>query len=316
MPDTRVSPRRNVLVLGASGFIGSRLVAALDASPTLRPIAASRHGNSPLDATNPAAIRSALGDTRYIVNCIAGSGKTMTLATQTLCDAARDRPPIRIVHLSSMAVYGSATGWVTENRAPVPPVSGYGSAKRDCERIVRKYTDDGGDAVILRPACVFGPGSAQWTTRIGRLLQARRLGDLGPNGDGTCNLTFIDDLVDAIVRSLTTSGVSGQAFNIASPPNLTWNEFLIRYARALGATPVRRISQRTLKLESKLLAPACLVLRRLGLPAPESVTPSLLGLMRQDIRIDSAAAAQALSFRATPMDQMIAAVSARHMVTA
>jgi nucleoside-diphosphate-sugar epimerase len=305
-----------VLVLGASGFIGSRLVAALDASPTLRPMPASRRGNPPLDATNPGAMRSALGEARYVVNCIAGRGRTMTLATQTLCDAARDRPPLRIVHLSSMAVYGSATGRVTEDHAPVPPLGGYGAAKRACERIVRTYVDDGGDAVILRPTCVFGPGSAQWTTRVARLLRSRRLGDLGPAGDGTCNLAFIDDLVDAIMRSLTASGVAGQAFNISGPPELNWNDFLIRYGKLLGATPIRRISQRTLTLESQLMAPTCLALRRLGLPAPEAVTPSLLTLMRQDIRIDSTAAADALAFRPTPVDRMLAVSAVRGMVPA
>ena len=103
----------------------------------------------------------------------------------------------------------SATGTVREDHAPVAPVSGYGQAKIECERIVRKYVDDGGDAVILRPTCVFGPGSPQWTNRLVRLLRARRIGDLGVAGDGICNLAFIDDLVAAIIAAMDAPGLSG-----------------------------------------------------------------------------------------------------------
>ena len=75
---------------------------------------------------------------------------------------------------------------------------------------MRKYVHDGGDAVILRPTCVFGPGSTQWTTRIARLLKARRIGDLGSAGDGGCNLAFIDDVVAAVLAALdASSDVSG-----------------------------------------------------------------------------------------------------------
>ena len=169
-----------------------------------------------------------------------------------------------------------ATGAVREDHSPVAPVSGYGQAKMECERIVRKYVDDGGDAVILRPTCVFGPGSPQWTTRLARLLRAGRIGDLGIAGDGCCNLAFIDDVVAAIITALDAPAASGRAFNVSSSSELTWNEFFVAFARALGATPVRRISSRSLRIEAKLLAPmrriAAMVVRS---PATEAITPSL-----------------------------------------
>lgn len=321
MADSLDLPRKPVLVLGSSGFIGSRLVATLSDSLTYRPIAASRRGGQgpvesrAFDATNAGAMRTALHDANLVVNCIAGSGQTMIAATQALCDAARANPPHRIVHLSSMAVYGAATGTVREDQAPVEPVSSYGKAKIACERIILKYVRDGGSAVILRPTCVFGPGSTQWTTRIGRLLQARRIGDLGPAGDGCCNLAFIDDLITGIMRALSTTGISGQAFNISTDSTLTWNQFLIRFARALGATPVKRISQRNLKLETRLLAPvrraADIGLRRVGLTSPltEAITPSLLTLMGQDMRIDCSDAVSILSLPRTSAEQMIASAA-------
>jgi nucleoside-diphosphate-sugar epimerase len=312
MPDSVDYSRKLVLVLGASGYIGSRVVAALSSSPIYRPVAASRRSGLTVDATNTEAVRAALRDIDCVVNCIAGNDRTMVRAAQALCEAARFSPPRRIIHLSSMAVYGAATGTMHENHVPVAPISGYGQAKIECERIVQKYVDDGGEAVILRPTCVFGADSPQWTTRMARLLKARRIGDLGTAGDGCCNLAYIDDLVAGIVTALSAPDIAGKVFNVSSSAELTWNEFLIAFAKALGATPVRRVPQRILRIETKLLAPvrkiAAIAVRS---PATEAITPSLAALWQQDIRIDCSAAETALALPRTPVDRMIAAAVVR-----
>ena len=309
MPDSIDYSRKPVLILGASGFIGSRVAAALERSPIYRPVAASRRSAISVDATDMQSVLRALREVDCVVNCVAGKDDAMVRAAQMLCDAARSAPPRRIVHLSSMAVYGAATGSVTEDHGPVEPVSLYGRAKIACEEIVGRYVRDGGDAVILRPSCVFGPDSTQWTTRLIRLLRAGRLGDLGAGGDGGCNLAFIDDVVGAIVAALDAPDVSGRTFNISSSADLTWNEFLTAFGKALGATPIRRIPGRTLRIETRILAP----FRRAAAKAvkagwTEAITPSLAALFRQDIRIDSGAAQSALWLHRTPPEQMIAAV--------
>jgi nucleoside-diphosphate-sugar epimerase len=308
MPDSVAFSRRPALVLGGSGYIGSRVVAALSANPIYQTVAASRRSAVRVDATDVDAVRSALRDVHLVINSVAGSPRAMVQATQALCEAAREAPPHRIVHLSSMAVYGAATGTVREDHVPVMPTGRYGDAKIQCENIVQKYIDDGGDAVILRPTCVFGPGSAQWTTRLARLLAAGRIGDLGAAGDGCCNLTFIDDLVAAIVMALDAPHAACRTFNISSTSALTWNEFLLAFAKALGATPVRRISARKLQIETHMLAP----MRRLAAmavrtPWTEAITPSLSALWQQDIRVDCGAAEAALGMHWTPLNQMIAA---------
>jgi 2-alkyl-3-oxoalkanoate reductase len=254
-------------------------------------------------------VRDALAEMPFFINCVAGKPSTMVRSTQALCDAARSMPPRRIVHLSSMAVYGSATGLVREDQAPVAPISAYGQAKLECERIVGKYVDDGGDAIILRPTCVFGPDSPQWTQRLVRLLHAGRIGDLGAAGDGGCNLAFVDDLVAAAVAGLDAPGISGQAFNISSACDLTWNEFLIALGKAVGAVPIRRISPRRLRIETRVLAPIRRIAARAARgSATEAITPSLAALWRHEIRIDCTAACASLAMRQTPVQDMITAV--------
>jgi 2-alkyl-3-oxoalkanoate reductase len=73
--------------------------------------------------------------------------------------------------------------------------------------------------------------------------------------------------------------------------------------------PVRRISARRLRIETKLLAPvrriAGMVVRS---PMTEAITPSLVTFWQQDIRIEGAAARAALALHETTPEQMIAAV--------
>jgi nucleoside-diphosphate-sugar epimerase len=308
--DSNTDFRSPVLILGASGFIGSRLVTALEGHPRLRPVAASRRagaGRVVVDALDAGGLARAMQDADFVINCIAGSDRDMVASTQNMVRAALGRRPARMIYFSSMAVYGSATGTVDEDHAAVMPVSGYGEAKIASERLVNDYVGAGGDAVILRPTCVFGPHSRQWTLRLARLLNSFRIGDLGAAGDGCCNLVYTDDLVAATVAALEKPSARGQRFNLSSTQALTWNQFLMAYGRALGAVPVRRVSGRSLRLETKLLAPFRRVASKmLDTSATEAITPSLAGLFAQDIQVRSDAAVRELGMPQTPVAQMIA----------
>jgi nucleoside-diphosphate-sugar epimerase len=231
--------------------------------------------------------------------------------------AGKSRP--RVVHLSSMTVYGSAIGKIDEDTELHADLGPYSSAQRDAERLAGNYDN----AVILRPGGEYGPGCPHWTLRIARLLLARRLGDLGAAGDGCCNLLYIDDLVTAILQALRIPEVTGQCFNLAVATPPTWNEYFIDFARALRAVPVRRISHRWLRIESNLLGPVlkatemALNLARLpasGLPPP--ISPSLLALCRQEIQLQVSRAERLLGLRWTGVSVGLEGASAwcRHIL--
>ncbi len=309
----------DVVVLGANGFVGSHLVRALLETADLRPVALVRAGAGNLpsgverrraDATQVAALRPALAGADYAVNCVAGPPNVMVAATQALCDVANETG-LRVVHLSSMAVYGEATGLVAESHALDPSGGGYAQAKVESERLVAACAN----AVILRPGCVHGPGSQQWTGRIARLLRLHRIGDLGVAGDGYCNLTFVTDLVNAILAALRQPSARGGVFNVSDPDPGTWNDYFRHLALATGAVPVRRISGRWLRLESKLAAPLKLVQLAAArvpvpLPVPDAITPSLARLWRQDIVLEHHRADADLGFPRTDPAQAIAQAAA------
>jgi nucleoside-diphosphate-sugar epimerase len=309
-----------VLVIGATGFVGAAVARAALARHDMQPIGCARRPDprpDPLvktrvcDAADPVALAQALEGATYVVNCVLSNPAVMLATTRNLCHVAGRLGVRRIVHLSSMAVYGPATGLVNETTA-LRPDGTYGRAKADCEAIVREYVAAGGDAVVIRPGCVYGPGGEQWVGRIGRWLRAGRLGELDQRGDGYCNLTFNDDLANAVVASLTAPNVAGETFNIADAGPGTWNQFFARLGEAIGA-PDRRISELRLQLETMVLAPplqvAKLVARRLGLPPaflPEPIPPSLSRLWRQQMRLDSTKAESLLPFPRTSPQQGLA----------
>jgi 2-alkyl-3-oxoalkanoate reductase len=309
-------PKQAVLVMGARGFIGSRVLAALAESPSYRPLLLTRTPpSSPTsleirtcNATDVDKLTGVLRGVDFVINCIGGKPSGIAAATKALCAAARRVPPNRIVHLSSMAVYGSARGLISETAKPEPPLNGYAQAKIDSEMEMLDYVATGGDAVMIRPTCVFGPNSELWSARIARLLTARRLGDLGAAGDGVCNLVHVDDLVAVAIKCLL-GPIAGETFNAtADGARPSWNEFLIRFACAIGATPVKRISARQLRAEATMMAPllraAAIVGNRVGMAIPDAITPSLVRLCQQDITVCTAKAAQ-LGVRHRHWEQMV-----------
>jgi nucleoside-diphosphate-sugar epimerase len=305
-----------VLVLGADGFIGSRVVKALAASDWASPISASRRALPPASADQPTRVRLDANDARQVrramdgvtgvVNCVLGTRATIRTCARVLFEVSRSMPQQpRIVHLSSMAVYGTEVGDVEENSTLVGKLSAYGSAKLESERLAAANPS----VVILRPGLVYGPNGAQWSGRIAQLLYDHRLGDLGAAGDGYCNLVYIDDIVDAILRALRSPNLGGKIFNLAAPNPPTWNEYLANYAKALGAVPLARIGKRRLQIEAAIFAPpqklAEIMLGklapRLSRLVPQAIPPSLIRLCRQEIKLKVGLAEAELGLRWTPL---------------
>lgn len=312
---------RSVLVLGAKGFIGRAVMRALDAADDFHPVAAGRSQSDDdaglrLDMADPAALTTALGRAEALVDCTAGSPQAMNLGTANLFRAAESagRPPV--VVFSSMAVYGNETGLVNE-AAPLSGEQGdYAAAKLALERLAAAY----GRAVVLRPGCVYGPGGVAWSLRIARLLRSGRIGDLGAGGDGFANLVHVDDVARAVVEALRRSQAVGQSFNLAMADPPTWNDYFLSFSKALGHVPLRRLPQRRMALESKVLAAPLKILEilagRLGLSSlalpliPPPIPPSLARLWRQEIRLDPAKAERELGLGWTPLDQGLAETAA------
>lgn len=306
--------RQAILVIGASGFIGRRIVAALASTPWARPIAASRNVSRvdfgagvqklALDATDQKGVERAIESTRAVVSCLAGSARDIVASGEALFAAVSNIPnPPRVIYLSSIAAYGSVRGSVDESTPLRGDLGDYSAAKAMVERLAAYVPN----VVRLRPGIVYGPGSAWWSDRIGRLLVRRRLGDLGPVGRGICNAVHVDDVVAATLRAIEIPAAAGEAFNLGSPVPPTWNEYFHRYAQFLGAAPVRHISKMALLAELNLYGWGLKAVERLlGQSNPwaerPAIRPWLIELCKHDIRMQVRKAEQTLGLQWRPLD--------------
>lgn len=319
-----------VLVLGGSGYIGARLVALMRADGRYLPTSASRRGGTGhlrLDTRNQATLTQALRGQDAVVNCVAGSGPAIADGARALAHAVRAARVQAVVHLSSMAVYGEMDMPVNE-AMPLGPARGwYARAKQAAEAQVLALAHESPDepprVTVLRPGCVWGPGSSLWVHRIVRWLRQGRLGDLGENGDGWTHGVAVDDVCAAIVRSLQRPAVPGvpRILNLAAPDSPRWNDWFRDLALAVGATPLRRIRPTQLRADAWGLGPPLHLARRLLAAAghdlqalPDPISPGLLRLWRRPLRMDASAATRALDLRWTPypiaLRQCVAALTA------
>lgn len=303
-----------VLVLGGSGYIGSRLCAALAATGWATPVSASSRRPTPgvesrrVDARDADSLARALQGIDAVVNCVAGDAQAIAQGAAALAQACRTAQCGRVVHLSSMSVYGSQEGDLLEQAPFDPSLGWYARAKCEAERHMALLARAGGTVVTLRPGCVWGPGSQLWVGRIGRWLRSSRLGDLGAAGDGWSNLVHVDDVCSAVVAALRAPLAGGEmrAYNLAAPDSPRWNDYFIDLALAIGAVPVRRISPLQLRLDAWVGGPALKLaqvalsrLGRSGNAVPDPVSPGLLALWDRHQYLDSRLAERDLELRWT-----------------
>ncbi|MDB5874138.1 MAG: UDP-galactose 4-epimerase [Ramlibacter sp.] len=303
-----------VLVLGGSGYIGSRLCAALAASGWATPVNASARRAIPnienrrVDTRNGESLAAALRGMDAVVNCVAGDAASIARGAVTLARAAQEAQCPRIVHLSSMSVYGSQEGLLPEVTPFDPTLGWYARAKCEAELHLAAFAQAGGSLVTLRPGCVWGAGSQLWVGRVGRWLRAGRLGDLGAAGDGWSNLVHVDDVCGAILSALHAPDAPGQVrtYNLAAPDSPRWNEYFVDLGVAIGATPVGRISKLQLRTDAWLAGPILKVAQtalaragRAGYAVPEPISPGLVALWDRHLRMDSRLAERELELKWT-----------------
>lgn len=125
----------------------------------------------------------------------------------------------QVVFMSSSTVYGDfKTPSVDENTRP-RPYGIYANAKYMAERLLRTYNDQYGLGVtIIRPSALYGERCI--SRRVSQaFIENALMGKpllLEGGGDGRLDFTYIDDLVDGIVRSMAvpTAEGSSNTFNL------------------------------------------------------------------------------------------------------
>lgn len=142
-----------VLVLGGSGHIGKRLLETLANTSWDIPTGASRRlvqsglrGGDwiKMNTCNVAELTEALRGFDAVVNCVAGDARSISDGMRALVEAALSADCPRIIHLSTMSVYGPIEGVVQENAPLNPGLGWYSRAKCQAEQRMGEFVRRGG----------------------------------------------------------------------------------------------------------------------------------------------------------------------------
>jgi len=272
-----------VLVTGASGFIGQRLVAGLlAAGADVSILARSAEGaRMPGVRVHRGGLRAgkALDDAMagqailfHFAYDIRGSREENLSAFEALRMAAERQGVRRIVHASSIVVYRDWPGGPLDEAAPMTggPQGPYRLAKIEMET---KLCAGDIACAILQPTLVYGPGSALWTD--GPLAMLRRGPIYLPAPVGQCPAVYVDDVVQAALRAAVVPDLGQERFIINGPEGLDWRGFFEGYAGLIGQGSVET---RPLEELTARLGPA-----PTGAPKGPSAAARVSALARQVI---------------------------------
>ncbi len=259
---TPVDPSRDdvCLVTGASGFIGGRLAKRLvQEGHPVRCLVRANSDTSHLDGldveiavgdlTSERSLARAVDGCDYVFHCGALVSdwattdeitETNVHGTRSLLDASAGASVRRFIHFSTTDVYGYPGGSaIDESYAGTRFANWYAQTKRDAEIEVRRAEAAHAlDAVILRPATVYGPGSIDVVGEIARAIRSRNMVLVG-GGRAVAGLCYVDNLLDAAVLALRHEAAPGHAFNVSDGLPVTWREFTDGIAEGLGCSSVR-----------------------------------------------------------------------------
>ncbi len=262
--DRVINCDQRVLVTGAGGFIGRRVVACLLergftditclARPAPKPLVAGHLVDDPAKARcievlhgnllSPADCLRITKEARLVLHLAAGRGEksyaeaflNSVVTTRNLLDACVQHGCLkRFVNISSFVVYSAGRStwrrcldetWPLEEH---PELRGqaYCFAKVRQDQMVTEYgRTQTLPWVILRPGMVYGPGNEAIHSRIG-------LGPFGLflhlGGGNKLPLTYVDNCAEAIVLAGLVKGVEGEVFNVVDDELPSSRRFLRLY---------------------------------------------------------------------------------------
>lgn len=154
--------------------------------------------------------------------------------TEKMAVAAKRAGVKRFILMSSTSIYGRLKEFPTTEKTAPSPSSAYGRSKLLAEHAVKRAKIP---YIILRPTIIYGPG---FDAGFGSVARGISKGKMKIIGDGTNRVPFVhvDDVVRAVVLALKAKKLN-EDYIIAGSEVMTQKQALEEVARAVGARPPR-----------------------------------------------------------------------------
>jgi uncharacterized protein YbjT (DUF2867 family) len=226
-----------ILVTGATGFIGPKVVHALRAAGhDVRALVRERARGRTLEAsgaelvqgdvTNPDSLRAAATGTDTVVHLVAirqgrpeQFQRVMVQGTRNLIAAAQEAGAKRFVLMSALGTDES-----TKDLVP------YYGAKWQQEQDVQAA---GIPHVIFRPSFVFGREGGILPT-FARLAKLTPATPIVGSGKQRIQPIWVDDVAAYFAKAVDLDAATNRVFELGGPDAVSWNEFWARLKRVLG----------------------------------------------------------------------------------
>lgn len=254
------------LVTGGAGFIGSHLAQALVARGERVRIAdnlSTGHRRNlegleqvdllVADLAESEAARRAVEGVDYVLHQAAipsvprsvedpvTSHRANLDATLTLLVAARAAGVRRVVYAGSSSAYGDTPQLPKREDMAPNPLSPYALQKLVGEQYLQLFTRLYGlDTVTIRYFNVFGPRQDPSSPYSGVIAQfiTRMLAGQPPaivgDGEQTRDFTYVDNVVDGVLRAATAPAAVGRVINVATGERISINQLAATLNRLLG----------------------------------------------------------------------------------
>jgi uncharacterized protein YbjT (DUF2867 family) len=214
-----------VLVTGATGFTGSRLIPLLLQNGfQVRALTRPTSDRTPLSALTVEWVTGDLSDTQALTAALRGVDALVNIASlgfghaDNIIASAKAAGVKRGIFISTTAIFTQLN-------------AGSKSVRLAAEEAIQA---SGLDYTILRPTMIYGSPRDRNMWRLIRLLKVTPVFPIFGDGESLQQPIFVDDVAQAVLLALKEDKTIGKSYNIAGKAPLTYNQVIDTVALALG----------------------------------------------------------------------------------
>lgn len=239
-----------IAVVGASGFVGSRLIEhlVLERSAEVKAIVRSISSYPRVarfdieievgDLLDLESLYTAFNGCSIVFHTAVGDPRTIIKGIENTILAAARTGVKRIVYLSSAVVHGYNPSPNTNDESTLmknQPFE-YSNSKVKAELIIRKMRKKlPVEVVVFRPYIVYGPRSSYYTSLLALNLLQKKVCCI-KEGKAAFNGIYVDNLIDVMLLAAEIPESANQDFIISDGFNLTWWDYLTGLSEIVGVS--------------------------------------------------------------------------------